>query len=41
MWELVMRGLIIIAVLLVAFSAMNHGSWRPLPSAPMPSVNVP
>jgi len=36
-----MRGLIIIAVLLVAASAMNHGAWRPLPSAPMPAVNVP
>jgi hypothetical protein len=36
-----MRGLIIIVVVLVAASAMRHGSYRPLPTAPMPAVNVP
>ena len=36
-----MRGLIIIGVVLVAVSAMRHGSFRPLPTAPMPVVNVP
>jgi hypothetical protein len=36
-----MRGLIIIGVVLVAVSAMRHGSYRPLPTAPMPVVNVP
>jgi hypothetical protein len=36
-----MRGLIIIGIVLVAVSAMRHGSFRPLPTAPMPVVNVP
>jgi len=36
-----MRGLIIIIVALVAVSSMRHGSFRPLPTAPMPVVNVP
>jgi len=36
-----MRGLIIIVVVLVAVSAMRHGSYRPSPTAPVPAVNVP
>jgi hypothetical protein len=36
-----MRGLIIMVVVLVAVSASRHGSYRPLPTASMPVVNVP
>jgi hypothetical protein len=36
-----MRGIIVLVVAFVAVSAMHHGSFRPLPTAPIPAVNVP
>jgi hypothetical protein len=41
MFGFAMRGLVVIVVLLVAVSAMRHEPFRPLPTAPMPAVNVP
>jgi FlaG/FlaF family flagellin (archaellin) len=41
MFVIAMRGLVAIVVLLVAVAAMRHEPFRPLPTAPMPAVNVP
>lgn len=36
-----MRGVIVFVVLLVAVAAIHGGSFKPLPTAAMPQVNVP
>jgi hypothetical protein len=41
MWNLVMRGIIVLVIALVAMSAMRHAPYRLLPTSPMPAVNVP
>jgi FlaG/FlaF family flagellin (archaellin) len=41
MFVIAMRGLVAIVVLLVAVAAMRHEPFRPLPTAPMPAVNMP
>jgi hypothetical protein len=40
MWTLAMRALMVLAVMLAALAASQQ-SFKPLPTSPIPAVNVP
>ena len=40
MWSLVLRAAIVVVVAFVVIAAINRGSFKPRPTAPIPAVNT-